>query len=92
MHHDSPKPDATRHNPESEYLRYLITRAGLTQRAAAQQIGISERLLRYYLAGGTAGYRPAPYPVQFALESLCPPSAYGSSGWDRDLSRIESTR
>jgi transcriptional regulator with XRE-family HTH domain len=65
------KPDASRHDPRPEYLRALVEQAGLTQRAAAQRIGVSERLLRYYLASdGAAEQRVAPYPVQFALEQL----------------------
>lgn len=65
------KPDASRHNPRPEYLRALIEKAELSQRAAAEQIGISERLLRYYLAPeSVAERRIAPYPVQYALEQL----------------------
>ncbi|WP_234909669.1 hypothetical protein [Xanthomonas citri] len=43
------KPDASHHDPRPEYLRSRIQRAGLSQRQAADRIGISERLLRYYL-------------------------------------------
>ncbi|CCF69602.1 XRE family transcriptional regulator (plasmid) [Xanthomonas citri pv. punicae] len=65
------KPDASHHDPRPEYLRSLIQRAGLSQRQAADRIGISERLLRYYLvAEKHPSYRAAPYPVQFALEKL----------------------
>lgn len=59
-------PDASRHDPRPDYLRALVAASGLSQRAAAQRIGISERVMRYYLAGD----RPAPYPVQYAMESL----------------------
>lgn len=63
------KPSAEKHNPDPAYLRGLIERAGLSQREAARRIGVSERIMRYYLAdSGT----PAPYPVQYALEQLCP--------------------
>ena len=62
-------PNATRHNPDPDYLRGLLTRAGLSQRQAARRIGISARVMRYYIATGDAG-RPAPYLVQFALEVL----------------------
>ena len=62
-------PDATRHNPDPAYLRGLVERAGLSQRQAAREIGISDRMMRYYLDSGATG-RPAPYPVQYALESL----------------------
>jgi hypothetical protein len=65
------KPDASRHDPRPEYLRALLAAAGLSQRAAAERIGISERLMRYYLAPETADdRRVAPYPVQYALEQL----------------------
>jgi hypothetical protein len=63
-------PDATKHDPSPEYLRALLARAGLSQREAARRIGVSERVMRYYLAPASADYRPAPYVVQFALESL----------------------
>lgn len=65
-------PDSTKHNPSPEYLRALLDRAGLSQREAARRIGISERMMRYYLTPESAGYRPAPYAVQYALESLSP--------------------
>lgn len=63
-------PDASKHNPSPEYLRALLERAGVSQREAARRIGVSERVMRYYLAPESADYRPAPYVVQFALESL----------------------
>jgi transcriptional regulator with XRE-family HTH domain len=63
-------PDASKHDPRPEYLRALLQQAGLSQRAAARRIGISERMMRYYLAADEADHRPAPYPVQFALEAL----------------------
>lgn len=67
-------PDATRHNPDPAYLRGLLLAAGVSQREAARRIGVSERVMRYYLAPEAADYRPAPYVVQYALESLLPPS------------------
>lgn len=67
----APKPDSSRYNPDPEYLRSLIVRAGLTQAEAARRIGISERILRQYLADRDAITAvDAPYPVQFALEAL----------------------
>jgi transcriptional regulator with XRE-family HTH domain len=60
------KPDASKHNPDPAYLRSLIEAAGLSQRAAAIKIGITDRTMRYYLSGE----RDAPYSVQFALENL----------------------
>ena len=65
------KPDASKHDPRPEYLRALLADSGLTQRAAAERIGISDRLMRYYLADeGAEARRVAPYPVQYALEQL----------------------
>jgi hypothetical protein len=70
-------PDATKHDPRPEYLRALLDRAVVSQRAAARQIGISERMMRYYLADDPGAPR-APYPVQFALEAM-------AAGADRSL-------
>lgn len=64
------QPDATKHDPRPEYLRALLDAAGVSQREAARRIGVSERMMRYYLADEPADYRPAPYLVQYALESL----------------------
>ena len=66
------KPDASRHDPRPEYLRALVTQSGLTQREVARRLGISARLLRYYVTdpGSGHGFRVAPYPVQYALEQL----------------------
>lgn len=62
------KPDYKDYNPDPDYLRGLIEAAGYSQRAAARQIGVSERTFRDYLNGNTENI--APYPVQFALEAL----------------------
>ncbi len=65
------KPNASNHNPDPRYLRGLLERAGISQRQAAEAIGISDRAVRYYLSDvDHPTYRAAPYPVQFALESL----------------------
>jgi len=64
------KPNASHHDPRPEYLRALIAAAGLSQRQAASLIGVSERMMRYYLSTDPDGWRPAPYCVQFALESF----------------------
>jgi predicted transcriptional regulator len=65
------KPNASLHNPHPTYLRGLISRAGLTQQGAARRLGISSRMMRYYLTPEDAdGHRPAPYVVQYALEQL----------------------
>jgi len=65
-------PDAREHDPSPEYLRALIDRSGLSQRAAARQLGICERQMRRYLAPRDVGVSTAdaPYLVQFALEAL----------------------
>ena len=64
-------PDATSHDPCPLYLRVLIERAGLSQRAAARRLGLSERVMRYYLSPtASLDYRAAPYVVQYALEML----------------------
>lgn len=64
-------PDATRHNPDPQYLRQLLQAAGLNQQQAAERLGITDRTLRYYLSDtDSAGYREATYLVQFALERL----------------------
>ena len=47
-------------------LRALLDRAGLSQRRAAQQLGIHERTMRRYIAGDL----PIPRVVQLALEQL----------------------
>lgn len=65
------KPNAQNHNPDPDYLRALINKAGLTQKAAAQAVGISPRTMRRYLAfANSDNYQIAPYAVQFALECL----------------------
>lgn len=63
-------PDSSKHDPRPEYLRALLRQAGVSQREAARRLGISERVMRYYLADESADHRPAPYPVQFALEAM----------------------
>lgn len=62
-------PDASQHDPSPEYIRALLSATGMTGREVAQAIGVSPRMLRYYIAESGA-HCPAPYAVQFALESL----------------------
>lgn len=64
------QPDSSQHDPRPEYLRALLDRAGISQREAARRIGVSERMMRYYLAAEAADHRPAPYPVQHELGDL----------------------
>jgi transposase len=65
------KPDATKYNPDADYLRDLLRLSGLSQRAAAAQIGLSAAGFQNYIRKPNDPlYRPAPYTVQFALECL----------------------
>lgn len=65
------KPDASLHNPTPVYLRDLLDQADVSQRQAAHLLGVSDRMMRYYLADeGSAQHRKAPYVVQFAIECL----------------------
>ena len=63
------KPDASKNNPDPAYLRELLHRSGLSQREAARRIGVSERMMRYYLSDEAEAPR-ATYPIQYALENL----------------------
>jgi lambda repressor-like predicted transcriptional regulator len=63
--------DISKHNPDPEYLKSLIGKAGISQREAARRIGVSERVMRQYLSNREAKTAlEAPYPVQFCLEGL----------------------
>lgn len=65
------RPNAAFHRPDPQYLRMLIGIAGLTQKTAAERIGIHERTMRQYLADRNAATAlVAPYPVQYCLEQL----------------------
>jgi len=64
-------PDATKYKPDPEYLRFLLKKAGIGQRKAAQIIGINERSMRQYFADRKAATAlNVSYPVQFCLEVL----------------------
>ena len=68
---DTGRPDARLHNPDPTYLRSLIERAGLSQRAAARALGVDERSMRAYLADREMKTAvAAPYLVQYGLERL----------------------
>jgi len=70
-------PDPSTHNPDPQYIRHLIERAGLSQRKAAHAIGVTERMMRYYcMSADHPSFTQAPYTVQFALENL--PQAEGN--------------
>lgn len=64
------KPNSEAYNPDPQYLRMLIEKAGISQLEAARLLGIGGNTLRAYLAEGTKTARQAPYTVQFALECL----------------------
>ncbi len=61
-------PDAKKHNPDPAYLRDLVAATGLSQRACARIIGVSERSMRDYL--NPTHPSELPYPGQYALERL----------------------
>lgn len=60
------RPDARQHRPDPAYLRELLARAGISQRAAARALDLDERSIRYY----AAGEKEMPYTVQYCLEVL----------------------
>lgn len=65
------KPDSVNHNPDPAYLRGLLDKASITQREAARIIGVSERMMHYYLSPeNEKTHRHAPYLVQYTLEQL----------------------
>lgn len=70
----SPMSNATTdrsHKRRQEAARQLIARAGLSQRAAARALGISERQMRSYLADPSASTAIAPPPyVELALVGI----------------------
>lgn len=50
-----------------EWIEDCIGRAGITRKEAAERVGITERMLYYYLTGR----HPIPYTVQYTVEGLC---------------------
>lgn len=68
------KPESTNYKSDPKYFRTLIEGAEISQRKAAEIIGISPRTIRSYLSGD----RPIPYSVQFVLE--CYLDYYGRIG------------
>ncbi len=60
------RPDATQRRVQPEYIRELLDRAKLSPLKAGRAIGVSERVMYYYLNGE----RQYSYVVQFALECL----------------------
>ncbi|MFL9904202.1 hypothetical protein PQR71_39795 [Paraburkholderia fungorum] len=68
-------PDSDNHSPTPETVRALVERIGKSQFWIAATIGISERRLRYLIAGsreveGKSVEVTVTYPEQFALECL----------------------
>lgn len=68
-------PDSDNHVPKPETVRTLVDRIGKSQYWIATTIGISERRLRYLIAGsrdvdGKTVEVLVTYPEQFALECL----------------------
>ncbi len=61
-------PNAQEYNKDTMYLRSLIDKIGLSQRATARLIGVNESTLRGYLNPHYASVHP--YPVQYCLEIL----------------------
>jgi hypothetical protein len=70
------KYDPTKHNPCPEYLRGLLAAAGVSQAQAADRVGVSARMMRYYLAPAdikrrkNKQHKPAPYRIQHTLECM----------------------
>ncbi len=60
------KPNAADHNPDPAYMRSLVEASGLSQVKAAQQIGVTDRTMRAWLAGDQS----FPYTAQYAMEQL----------------------
>lgn len=68
-------PNSDNHDPKPETVRALVERIGKSQFWIATTIGISERRLRYLIAGsreveGKTTDVEITYPEQFALECL----------------------
>lgn len=60
-------PNQSEHRPnDPDYVRELLTKAGISQREAARRLGVTDRTMRHWCAG-TA---PIPYTAQYALECL----------------------
>jgi len=63
------KPNPDKHVTQADqpaFMRKQIKRTGLSPLKIGRAIGLSERIIYYYLDGR----RIFPYPVQFALEAL----------------------
>ena len=68
-------PNADRYNPDTEYANKLVDRIGQTPAWIAQRIGVTEKRMRYILAGsrtikGDTTEIIMSYAEQFCLECL----------------------
>lgn len=61
-----PPPDVGNWNPDTDHLRGLLERAGLSQREAGRLLGIGQSRFRGYMRG----IEDCPYPIQYCLEIL----------------------
>ncbi len=59
-------PDYNNYNPDPEYVAELLEQIDMLQLEVAATIGVTDRAIRYWLAGT----KPIPYSAQFCLESL----------------------
>jgi hypothetical protein len=83
-------PNSEGRQESSDYVRALIEQIGQSQRWIAERIGISERRLRYLIAGsreidGKVVDVKLSYPEQFALECL-------ALGGDQGVSEVKIYR
>jgi DNA-binding transcriptional regulator YiaG len=60
------KPDPSKHNPDPNYVRELLAKAGISQREAARRLGVQDRTVRHWCAGTAK----IPYTAQYTLECL----------------------
>jgi len=60
------RPDANRYDPSPTHVRGLVDASGLSQRECARRIGVSERIMRYWISGESE----IPYAAQYCLEAL----------------------
>ena len=63
-----PKFNRSQYNPSPAYIRGLVARIGLSQRLLADELGVTSRIVRYWL--NDDGKVKIPYVYQFALECL----------------------
>ena len=59
-------PNAKKYNPDPDYIAGLLEKIDLPQAEIAARIGVTDRAIRYWVAGE----KPIAYPAQFCLECL----------------------